>query len=278
MSVRDLMRRWSPAAARQLFHRGRWFLRNYNLINSGSVLFNAVHGPPRYNTDGLCTSNDCSFIETQRFRQAYELAAGTNPWEGFTLQWRVFVYCWFARHALQTAGVFVECGVNTGAYARAAIDFAEVERHGRRFWLFDTFRGLEPSLVSEAEIAAGIGQYFGAYRDVYEEVTRTFAGLPVEVIRGVVPDSLQAFGGEPVCFLSIDMNCAAPEIAALEFFWPFLSPGGVVVLDDYGFPQHVHQRRAFDAFAADRALEVLALPTGQGILFKPLLATHREGG
>jgi hypothetical protein len=41
------------------------------------------------------------------------------------------------------------------------------------------------------------------------------------------------------------------------------------VLDDYGWRKHREQQRAFDDFANRRAVQVLALPTGQGLILKP---------
>jgi hypothetical protein len=64
------------------------------------------------------------------------------------------------------------------------------------------------------------------------------------------------------------MNCVAPEIAAADFFWNKISVGGVMILDDYGFPQHINQKIAFDKFALEKKVEILCLPTGQGIIFK----------
>jgi hypothetical protein len=61
----------------------------------------------------------------------------------------------------------------------------------------------------------------------------------------------------------------APEIAAAEYFWDKLVSGAVVVLDDYGFELHEPQKRAFDFFAEKRGVQVLCMPTGQGLLFKP---------
>ena len=74
---------------------------------------------------------------------------------------------------------------------------------------------------------------------------------------------------EKVCYVSLDMNAARPEIAAAEFFWPKMSSGAVMVLDDYGWPFHEVQKREFDAFAARHGVTVLPLPTGQGLMFKP---------
>ena len=73
-----------------------------------------------------------------------------------------------------------------------------------------------------------------------------------------------------VCYLSIDMNCVGPEIAAAEFFWDRLVSGAVVLLDDYGAGVwHLAQKRAFDEFARRKGVEILSLPTCQGLLIKP---------
>jgi len=46
-----------------------------------------------------------------------------------------------------------------------------------------------------------------------------------------------------VSYLSIDMNCVKPEIAAAQFFWDRMVSGGIMVLDDYGFRGHIEQKR-----------------------------------
>lgn len=45
--------------------------------------------------------------------------------------------------------------------------------------------------------------------------------------------------------------------------------GAIVVLDDYGWSGHEEQKHAFDSFARSRGVEVLSLPTGQGLILKP---------
>ncbi|HLO34499.1 MAG TPA: hypothetical protein VK194_00390 [Candidatus Deferrimicrobium sp.] len=42
-----------------------------------------------------------------------------------------------------------------------------------------------------------------------------------------------------------------------------------MILDDHGHLPYAAQKRAFDAFAAERGVQVLLLPTGQGLIFKP---------
>ena len=65
------------------------------------------------------------------------------------------------------------------------------------------------------------------------------------------------------------MNNATPEIAAVNHFWDKLQPGAPVLLDDYGFVRYEVQKQAFDAWAAEHGVEILALPTGQGLIIKP---------
>jgi len=65
------------------------------------------------------------------------------------------------------------------------------------------------------------------------------------------------------------MNNAVSEIAAIDFFWDKLVPGGVVVLDDYSYSvQFMEQHSAFDKFCTQHNVRVLELPTGQGLIFK----------
>jgi O-methyltransferase len=258
-------------AKRQL-HKVNWIITNYRKITQNTPSpqgMSHFHGPITYNTDSITTSNNCDFIKEPRFSSAYAAAAATNPWPGFTLQWRVYNCCWFAKYVNHLEGDFVECGVNTGAYSRAIIDYIDFNSLDKTFYLLDTYEGLVESLVSEEEKKAGIDVYFGNYSNVYEQVKKTFAPFNVKVIKGMVPDTLPQCTAEKICYLSLDMNCVVPEIAAMNYFWDKLVRGAVVILDDYGFPMHVHQKQAFDTFAKEKNIEILTMPTGQGIFFKP---------
>ena len=275
MSLKDLF----PKRLKNLYTRLKWFKQSYYQINFNSeikpvdilepVIYSHYHGPITYDTDGLTTSNNADFINEPKFKKAYEAALATKPWPGFTLQWRVYIVCWFANMVKDLDGDFVECGVNTGAYARAVIDYVNLNSLNKTFFLFDTYEGLADNLVSKEEIEAGIGYYMGHhYKDVYPEVLETFAPFNTKIIKGIVPDSLSDFTGNKVCFLSLDMNVVIPEIAAANFFWDKLVPGAVMILDDYGFPMHINQKLAFDSFAKERNQQILSLPTGQGVIIK----------
>lgn len=260
-----------------LYRKLKWFIKNYKEISFGKSLYgpnelkfskDIFHGPVTYATDSLITSNNCDFVNEPRFSKAYKRALETNPWPGFTLQWRVYIVCWLADFVKHLDGDYVECGVNTGAYSRAIIEYIDFKNIGKKFYLFDTFSGLVRSQISTQEELSGIDKYLGNYKDVYDQVKETFSLFDVEIVKGAVPGSLSLFKGNKICYLSLDMNVVEPEIAAAHFFWDKIVAGGVIVLDDYGFPQHINQKIAFDEFAREKGVQILCLPTAQGIIFK----------
>lgn len=219
---------------------------------------------PTYREDGLVTINNADFLHDPDFVRAYEAALQQQPdtW----IRWRSYVVQWAASHAMRLKGEFVECGVNRAflsTSAMTAVNFRQVT--DRRFYLFDTYSGLVPEQVSTEDKAA----FRNVYSDTYEVVRETFRDWPnVTIVRGIVPESLSTVAIDQVAYLSIDMNCVKPEIDAMEYFWPRMVYGGVIILDDYGFPGHGAQKSAVDRFAETVGVKVLALPTGQGMIFK----------
>ena len=255
---------------KSFFWKLNWFLKNYRELGGNKILIpNNFLGPVKFVADSVATSNNCDFLEEPRFKKAYQLAIATSPWKGFEMQWRTYVVCTLAEMVKHLEGDFVECGVNTGAYSRALIDYINFEATGKAFYLFDTYEGLVPDQITEEERKAGVGDYLSTYTNVYDQVVNTFAPFNAKIIKGTVPQTLPACTAEKICYLSIDMNVVAPEIAAANYFWDKLVSGGVMILDDYGFPAHIAQKKAFDEFAKQKNVSLLYIPTGQAIIFKP---------
>ncbi|NOT76639.1 MAG: hypothetical protein HOP08_17045 [Cyclobacteriaceae bacterium] len=247
-----------------------WFFNNIKKIQPGvEFLPRVFQGPVTFQADGVITSNNSDFVNYPKFKAAYKTAEATNPWEGFNMPWRVYIVCTLAEMVKKLEGDFVECGVNTGAYSRAVIEYTQFEKLEKTFFLLDTYQGLVPEQVTAEEHKSGVGGYLGSYKNVYDQVVETFKPFPVKVIKGAVPGTLSQCTAEKICYLSIDMNVVEPEIAAANYFWDKIVPGGVMILDDYGFPSHIVQKRAFDAFALEKGVNILYIPTGQGIIFKP---------
>jgi len=229
--------------------------------------YELVPGPLTYNQDGLASCHNADFMKEPLFMESYALGKSTGSWDGSEIHWRAFVACWAANKAKTLPGDFVECGVNKGGLARTVINYVDLNNLGKKFYLLDTFAGLSEKYISDKERARGIRP--GGYEECFAGVCKTFENFNVEIIRGTVPDTLSQVTTDRVSYLSIDMNCALPEIAAAEFFWPKLVSGAVVLLDDYGWPHHEEQKAEFDVFARKHGVQVLPLPTGQGLIIKP---------
>ena len=189
--------------------------------------------------------------------------------EDIHIEWRVYVCCWAAFHASKLPGDFVECGVNTGIYSFAVCKFIDFNSLDKSFFLFDTFTGIPEEQMLDTERVNRLAENESRYEECYELAKNSFSEYRrAQLVRGVVPESLDDVSIDKVCYLSIDMNIAYPEVAAIEFFWDKLVPGAPVVLDDYGWTNNIEQKRAMDAFAAKKGVMILTMPTGQGLLIK----------
>jgi O-methyltransferase len=218
---------------------------------------------PSYDADGLVTFNkNIGFLRDPRLMSAYR--RGMNSGHAYRepdgrnvdlhIEWRVAVCCWAAQHGSN----FAVCEyVNFNALDKA-------------FYLFDTFHGIPPGQMSDRERPARAKDNAEKYPECHAVALKNFSPYPrAKLVRGTVPETLSTVSVERVAYLSIDMNIHYPERAAIEYFWPKLSPGAFVVLDDYAWRGHEEQKDSLDEFARSVRVEILTLPTGQGLIVKP---------
>lgn len=228
-----------------------------------------------YSADGLCVwGKNPSFLKDEQFQKAYQVAVNSGHQfanqDNFHIEWRVHVVLWAARQALKLEGDFVECGVNTGIFALAIANYCNFASVDKKFFLFDTYCGTPEEQMSESEREKCVKDNQLYYPDCYELAKNNFAPYPnLLPIRGRVPEVLPSQDIGKVAYLSIDMNVAAAESAALEYFWDKLVPGAPVVLDDYAWKSCELQHESHNEFARSRNVPILTLPTGQGLIIKP---------
>lgn len=253
-AAKDLLKKVLPNFILYPIYR----LRSYSL----------VEGSLTYRQDGLYTTCNTDFLQEPKFVEAFALGRQAGILNDSEINYRAYVACWAALKGRDLEGDFVECGVYRGAMSRMIAHYVGLEKMlNKRFYLLDTFSGFPASSLTDEERRRRRPADFG---DTLEAVRTTFRDFPnVIIVPGMVPETLAAVKAEKVCYLSLDMNAAVPEIAAAEYFWPRMSSGAVIVLDDYGWPFHEVQKREFDDFAAHRGVQVLPMPTGQGLIFKP---------
>ena len=141
-------------------------------------------------------------------------------------------------------GGVCECGVGSGA--TSALLANELRDTSKRLWLYDTFAGL-PAPTAEDELiddidglgsrAAHEGQM--SHSQVEAQTRLKTAGIAADAYR-IVPglfDQSVTAGHLPdsICFAYINFDFYAPIKLALEAISARLSPGGIILVDDYGY-------------------------------------------
>jgi len=239
------------------------------------VFANPSPDPGVYDQDGLRTIHNHDFMQDPSFIRAYTRGVHAGGVDN-KLHWRIHVALWVAHQASNLSGDFVECGVNNGAVSSSVMQYLDWNRLGKRFFLLDTFGGMDERLITDEERRLGkleLNQRVldaNGYELNVDSVIANFSEWErVHVIKGTVPETLPRVDATEVAYLHLDMNCSVPEQAAAEFFWPRLVPGGFILLDDYAYVGYETQKRALDHFAHARGVTVLSLPTGQGLISKP---------
>lgn len=239
----------------------------------GRTGYTVVKLRDRYFEDGLFTVHNDQFRKDARFRKAYERGVRASNGVDPHFEWRVHTALWAASSCQRANGDFVECGVNAGFISSAIMQYLDWNQTARRFYLIDTFAGPVMTQYSPEEVSAGrvsLAQATlakGGYVTDIDRIRSNFAEWErASVIQGAVPEVLDTVAFGEIAFVHLDMNCAWPEARALEFFYPRLSKGGMILFDDYAYISHQAQNTAIAEAAAALNVEVLALPTGQGLI------------
>lgn len=242
------------------------------LLRKASLLKNHT----TYRKDGLITQHSHSFQEDQQFLKCYDRGLKATNNKDYKWQWRVHVGLWVAHAASSLQGDFVECGVNEGFLSSAIMTHLNWNELDKRFFLIDTFSGLDEGLLTKSEIDTGLINKNeellknGFYTSDVESVRTNFKEWSSAIIvQGSIPNILKNVRTKEVAYLHLDLNCAYPEVEALNHFWKDMTPGGFVLLDDYGDLNHRNQKIEIDKWARPKGVEVLSIPTGQGLIIKP---------
>lgn len=218
---------------------------------------------PFYSEDGLETSHDHSFTDDPRFQRAYARAVRASGWD-YGIRWRAHCLLWAAETATARRGAFVECGSGRGFMMSAVCEY--LSWTDRPMWLVDSFKPTLPNAAGQQVRGGEVSPVYAADATAVQTNFAQWRG--VRLVVGDIPGSLGEVDVDEVAFLHVDLNHALPEEAAVRHFWPRLVTGAVMVLDDYGFPDHVAQRDAHDQLAHDLGYSILTLPTGQGLVIK----------
>lgn len=146
-------------------------------------------------------------------------------------------------------GEFAECGVWLGGSAQVLLK-------GKPLHLFDTFTGMPDN-----NDPSGLSQ--GSFGDTSLELVKEYLNYPDSVYYhvGRIPETFKDLEDVRYSFVHIDVDLYQSTKDCLDYFLPRMVPGGIIVFDDYGFPDYEQSEKK----AVDERIKVTALPTGQAI-------------
>ena len=158
------------------------------------------------------------------------------------------------------AGSIAELGVYKGTTAKLLHDLLP----GRTLWLFDTFEGFDKRDLPGEQTASAASFQFD---DTSLEAVLRHIGPSnrVKPCKGYFPATAVAVpDSERFALVHLDADLGKPTADALEFFYPRLSPGGFLILHDYGSLAWPGVIEAVDTFFADKPESIVRIPDKSG--------------
>jgi hypothetical protein len=218
--------------------------------------------------------------------EAKEIVRAVRPW---TMTGADKVYAliqavrYVTRHGIP--GDVVECGVwRGGSMQAAARTLLSVGDTSRDLYLFDTFEGMPPPgerdiRRSDERSAEELMAEEARERSLVwavatlEDVQDGFAQIPypserIHFVKGRVEDTIPSQAPERISILRLDTDWYDSTRHELEHLYPRLSPGGVLLLDDYGYWEGA--REAVDEFLEETGERLLLVRMASGrVAVKP---------
>ena len=101
------------------------------------------------------------------------------------------------------------------------------------------------------------------------EVQQALAEFPKLVIsQGWVPQVLEQLPEQVWSFVHLDVDLYEPTLGGLEYFYPRLSAGGIIITDDYGTPRYPGARKAWEKFCTAGNIPYSVFETGQAAIIR----------
>lgn len=200
--------------------------------------------------------------EDKVFLQKYKELSPQDPYS----QDRKYVLKEFTQHTRSLDGCMAECGCFEGASAY----FIASELPDTLLMIFDSFEGVSDpethDFVNEQGECIWKQGDLSSPEGKLRETLKQFENI--EVYKGWIPDRFTEVEDKMFKLVHLDVDLYQPTIDCLSFFYPRMTSGGVVVMDDYGFLTCPGAYKAAEEYMKDKTEHIIHLPTGQGVIIK----------
>ncbi len=163
-----------------------------------------------------------------------------------------------ARSQSSLGGEMAEVGVYQGVSAK----LISLANGNQALHLFDTFAGL-PTPNADEHARMRQGHYAASLASVQAFLADR---KNVSFHPGLFPDTAAPCAGRQFSFVHLDVDLKSSTLACLEFFYPRMLQGGVILSHDYSYLEGV--RDAFAEFLLGRRERPMELATSQAMVVK----------
>lgn len=211
----------------------------------------------------------------EEFNRQYDLAQRQTQMtetDNTLRRQRHYTLYYLLRQADVKNGHAAECGCFRGLSAYQIAGYLKEKNFLQKFYIFDSFEGL--SEFNERDMSPEVNYDVAKKRKQFacslETVRQNLKSFPfIEYKKGWIPQRFKEVQNEKFCFVHIDVDLYQPILDSIQFFYPLLTKGGIMVFDDYGCVQFPGAKKA-----VDDSLKFLnnpffmPLPSGQAFLIK----------
>lgn len=220
------------------------------LWRGGRRLLGRKPAGPSY--QAVSTLIDMAALHEGRFASVYDAVYPNDPDslpDGNVLRLRTYHTYLFAEIASRVRGDFVSIGISYGVTSKVLYELL-LKGTQRTYHLVDPFLG-KPGYGYCQDPSFVMAQFNGdPLVCLHQQPTPAAFPLPLK---------------DGLAFVDLDTEDEDTDAASLPYLIERLSPGGVMVIDFYGWAA---SRAKYDRAAAQAGASIFILPTGQGVLLK----------
>jgi hypothetical protein len=151
-------------------------------------------------------------------------------------------------------GDIAECGVWRGRSLAAMALYLHQQNLGKTVFGFDSFQGFDESVKADLQLggtdleAKRVGGFSDTSLALVQHKLDAFRLRNVRLHPGFFHESLARCASKIFSFVHLDCDIYESYRTCMEFFYPRLSRGGIILFDEYNDPSWPGANRAVDEF------------------------------
>jgi len=233
------------------------------IYSFGSLLgIDIVLAKKRHNTDFVFVDRNAveAYFDKDRYIKLYYeglYKTGMGDTDNYFKQCRSYSLQQLLEQVLKSSvdGDVAECGCWRGHSSYIISTLLAGNGFNGTFHIFDSFEGgLSGKDVEDVNARVDLTDieierekkiFASAEADLHQAL-RNFDFY--NLYKGWIPERFDEVNDRSFAFVHIDVDLYQPTLDSLEFFYPRLQPGGVIVVDDYGYTQFPGAKKSVDEF------------------------------